>query len=386
MSSAIIDFDLEEYQGRLSRFQRLLGDAGIGGVIISSEANHRYFTGHASDRWFNWSRPIFSVIPTAGWPIMVVNSTERSTAERTSWLTDIRTYRGLTHDIGPAIDLLHDVLVEKGLTKGGLGFELGLAHRLGMPLKDYVDLTSRLPNVVPKDATSQIWQMRMSKSAVELARMQEATRITDEAIRAARAHINEGSREIDIKRWFEDFALRNRARPGIIIVRAKLQAALTFPSGEASITPGDLVYVDTGCIVHGYWSDYNRYFNVGKVDTTLLGARERMWDLTEGIFPAIRAGNTIGDLYAAYEKGLAHCGIPHQPAPLGRIGHGIGLDQMEHPSIAEKDKTVLVPGMTLCIEPNAAIPDVGLMIMEEEIVVTETGYRLLNERAPRSLN
>jgi Xaa-Pro dipeptidase len=108
-----------------------------------------------------------------------------------------------------------------------------------------------------------------------------------------------------------------------------------------------------------------------------------LWDLTELIFQALRPGNTVGDIYSAYKRGLKACGLPEQPAVFGRIGHGIGLDQVEPPSITEGDDRKLVSGMTLCIEPNCLVPEIGLLIAEEQIVITETGYELLNKRASR---
>jgi Xaa-Pro aminopeptidase len=83
---------------------------------------------------------------------------------------------------------------------------------------------------------------------------------------------------------------------------------------------------------------------------------------------------------------------PHGGAatPIGRMGHGLGLDITEPPSIAPDDKTVLEVGMVLTIEPSLVLPPgtgAGrrLMVHEENIVVTEQGCRLLTRRAAPEL-
>jgi Xaa-Pro dipeptidase len=60
----------------------------------------------------------------------------------------------------------------------------------------------------------------------------------------------------------------------------------------------------------------------------------------------------------------------------GRIGHGVGLLTTERPSIALYDDTELQAGMVLAVEPGKVTPD-GIFHMEENVVVTETGYEII---------
>ena len=62
--------------------------------------------------------------------------------------------------------------------------------------------------------------------------------------------------------------------------------------------------------------------------------------------------------------------------PIKRIGHGIGLEATTPPSVNMLDETVLVPGMTIAIEPRVVF-DIGGLLLEESVLVTETGHELL---------
>ena len=69
----------------------------------------------------------------------------------------------------------------------------------------------------------------------------------------------------------------------------------------------------------------------------------------------------------------------------GRSGHGIGLDYTEPPSVHVDEVALAEPGMVLCLEPNRCIAGVGNLTAEEEVVITETGARLLSPPFPTEL-
>jgi Xaa-Pro aminopeptidase len=70
---------------------------------------------------------------------------------------------------------------------------------------------------------------------------------------------------------------------------------------------------------------------------------------------------------------------------VGRLGHGLGMQLTEPPSNMPDDHTVLTANMVLTLEPGMTFAADRVMVHEENIVITETGAKLLSRRAPASL-
>ena len=70
---------------------------------------------------------------------------------------------------------------------------------------------------------------------------------------------------------------------------------------------------------------------------------------------------------------------------VGRLGHGLGMQLTESPSITAFDTTVLQAGMVMTLEPGIIYGDGRLMVHEENIVVENSGARLLTKRASPSI-
>ena len=70
---------------------------------------------------------------------------------------------------------------------------------------------------------------------------------------------------------------------------------------------------------------------------------------------------------------------------VGRLGHGLGMQLIEFPSITPWDKTVLAPGMVLTLEPGMEFAPGRMMVHEENIVIREHGAELLSLCAPRDI-
>jgi len=112
-------------------------------------------------------------------------------------------------------------------------------------------------------------------------------------------------------------------------------------------------------------------------------AQETVWQATEAGLTTARPGATFADLFHAMQGVMAAGGAAD--ANVGRLGHGLGMQLTEFPSITPWDRTLLVPGMVLTLEPGMEFAPGRMMVHEENLVVREGGPELLTVRAPREL-
>ena len=155
--------------------------------------------------------------------------------------------------------------------------------------------------------------------------------------------------------------------------------------GDQTLREGDLVLIDTGCLVQGYNADITRTYVFGEP----TGEQRRIWDIEHAAqgaaFDAVRPGvpcETIDNVArAVLEKhslgpNYALPGLPH------RTGHGIGLSIHEPPYLVRGDKTPLAPGMCFSNEPMIVLPDDFGIRLEDHFYVTEDGAAWFTQPSP----
>jgi Xaa-Pro aminopeptidase len=146
---------------------------------------------------------------------------------------------------------------------------------------------------------------------------------------------------------------------------------------------GDMVYIDAGCAVAGYWCDFDRTGVVGGPTAQQLEAQRIANETTSLGVDMVRPGAGTCDIARACKTALARFPFPIT-SNIGylaaRIGHGEGLAIVEPPNLADYENTVLEPGMVITIEPGVAT-EFGVFHVEQDVLVTETGHEVLSTAA-----
>ena len=140
---------------------------------------------------------------------------------------------------------------------------------------------------------------------------------------------------------------------------------------------------DTGSVFDGYSSDFDRYYAFDEADEAARRAYETIWEATEAGLSVLRPGTTTSDLWAAMAEVLSQGGSLDNP--VGRLGHGLGMQVTEWPSNTRDDGTVITDGMVLTLEPGLAWEPGKMMLHEENVVVRADGPELLSRRAPAEI-
>ncbi len=375
------EFTEAEIRQRWERARHLMRREGINALLITGEFNYRYLTGHWSGRASFRSRPMFLLLPRNGEPCLVITSVEVDQARTTAWVPDIRYIvapRGSNDYMGPAVDLVIRALGEQGLDRGRIGCELGVQQRIGMPVEEFQRLMATLGKASFVDASALLWELRTVKSDAEIGYVRRSAAVTSGAYRRCLRAVRPGMTERDLFRSLAIAMLEQGAdSPGYIPVNADIR--LPVPAGATGrrISAGAVVHVDAGCIIRGYWSDFSRAVAVGEVPTLYRRGYAILRTVMHDCIATLRPGIPLRSIPAYFQTALEKEG--YWERGVGRMGHGIGLEQPEPPSLDFANDGTTTCGMVLCIEPRLVFEDGSRLVLEEEVLITDGGYALLSE-------
>jgi len=378
------DFPPREFKRRCERAWQIMRENKIDALLLTSESNYRYFTGHRTQFWVSQARPMFALIPVGRWPVALVADVEGSVIRSTSWLTDIRTWVGFADD---GLPILADIISEIGLASGRIGVDFGNEMRLGMPIPAFRKLEALVPKAKMIDGSPILWKLRMVKSLAEIAYIRQACNANEKGFRSAWRQARVGMTERELLR-----------RTAIAMLQAGADKVLWLPMnagagnyGKLSMEPterklraSDTMWIDACVTVHGYWSDSNRVAALRQASERQRTAYRRIWDVTRACVEAVRPGIPISDIIKVRDKAYERLGFVEPGTRSGRMGHGSGLDITEPPSVGSHDHTVLESGMVLHIEPRMIYP-YGCFQLEEVVAITKTGFDLLSPPAPKAI-
>jgi Xaa-Pro dipeptidase len=246
-------------------------------------------------------------------------------------------------------------------------------------------VTSRTGASELVDIAPEIRRLRLRKDAGEIETLARAAAITDEAFVRALARLRAGASEIEVALMFG---------AAIGELGASLSFATLAQSGPNSAMPhlepssrklskGDLVLLDFGAAVDGYKADSTRMAVIGEPTARHREIHDVVLRAHDAAIAAVRPGVMTGEVDAAARRVIDAAGYGKNF--FHRIGHGLGLEAHEDPSLDPGSTTPLEAGMVFTIEPGVYVPGYGGVRIEDDVVVTEDGVRVLT-KADRSLH
>jgi Xaa-Pro dipeptidase len=356
--------------------------AGLDALLITSQANFTYVTGYRTPSWLIKSRPLMALVPSTGAPIAILSATHAGDLEASGPPLRLHTYSGFEEE---ATDGLIGLLQTERLTSARIGIESGREQRLGMPLIEFGRLTQELERAELRDAASALWKVRMIKSDNEISRLRTAGQIAGEMYESLLRELQPGWTEKDVYRYIAVATLeRGGDAPGYVTITAGpggYHRSNAWPR-ERRIERGELFWVDVAATFDGYYSDYTRCAAIGSASAAQRDAYQLVLEMLDGAVAAVRPGAEPRAIMAAASKAGERKGMNLRVA--SRVGHGVGLDLTEPPSLSAEDRTPLVPGMVLAVEPGM-LAEHGWYHLEENVLVTGQGCELLSAPQPREL-
>ncbi|UCD81011.1 MAG: aminopeptidase P family protein [Desulfobacterales bacterium] len=370
----------EEYVSRQNRAQKLMQAADIQALLVTDPTNLFYFTGASYFGEMSYPRPAALLIPREKEAMLLTHDFHLAVP----WQGDVREYP----KVGELpVDMLKDMFSDAGCESGRIGMELGREQRLGMSYSDFRKVRAALPEIIPVDAAGMIWDTRMQKSDAEIAIIQQACKIHDDVFKKVFDAVKAGMTTREIEQLFRMAIAESESDSGwaVVCVGDFDEHQASGPTHPDKVLQADaLLWVDLGIVLRGYHTDYCRGLVVGALSET----RKELWDKVQQVLLAgiesVKAGIPVSAVYQAQLSKAEELGLDMQTWKARRFGHGSGLHTTEPPYISGDDHTILKQGVILHIEPGCIQKD-GIYVREEQVLVTETGCKVLSN-APWQLS
>lgn len=350
----------------MDRISEQLQEKGIDALLVTNSYNRRYISGFTG---------------TSGLCLLASSVRELLTdfryVEQALEQTKANGFTVVRHGADMLATVAEQV-AKYGVKK--LGFE-----KNDVSYAMYEQLCAAMPDIELLPVSGMIEEMRLIKTAREIAIIQEAADIADRAFTHMLDFIKPGRTELEVSNELEFFMRGQGATSSSfdIIVASGVRSAL--PHGVASekiIEKGDMITLDFGAYYNGYCSDITRTIAVGEPG-------EKMREIYEIVLKAqlhgvahVKAGMTGKEADALTRDIITAAG--YGPQFGHSTGHGIGLEIHEAPGLSFRNDAVLRPGMVVTVEPGIYLEGIGGVRIEDDVVITESGCDILT-KSPKEL-
>ncbi|PKN08945.1 MAG: peptidase M24 family protein [Deltaproteobacteria bacterium HGW-Deltaproteobacteria-8] len=355
--------DRTVFENRRQRLKALLVAEGVPALLVSHPANRFYLSGfELHDSQCNES---------VGWLVITAR-------DRDALFTDAR-FTDAALRLWPQEDLCiygagkHAAMGEflKGRGVTCLGFD-----PKAVSVFDHERLREQFA-LVP--AGGLVERLRLVKEPGEVELLRAACGLNHRIMRALSDVLVPGMSEAEaawqIERLFREAGAEGLSFPSIVGVDKNAALPHAIP-GDTRIARDCLVLVDAGCRLSGYCSDQTRTYWVGREPSERFQETKRLViSAQKAAMDVIKPGVRMAEAYGAAHRVFEDAGVAGQFTHS--LGHGIGLETHEGPSLAPRTEGVFAPGMVVTVEPGLYDPAWGGVRWEYMVVVTEEGCKAL---------
>lgn len=260
---------------------------------------------------------------------------------------------------------------------GTVGFEAK-----GLLVSQWEPLQKASPGVRFAPADHLLEGLRRIKDADEIAAMRTSCALNHKLM----AHVEQLLPQLgdettettlawEIEKFFRENGASELSFSSIVAYNANAAKCHCIPSENVQLRPGGMVLVDVGCRLGNYCSDQTRTFWLGdKPSDVFATTMEQVREAQRRGIAAIRAGVRACDVYAAAYSFFEAQGVADKFTH--GLGHGIGLETHETPSLNRRNELVLQPGMVVTVEPGLYYPEWGGIRWEYMALVTDEGCEI----------
>ena len=244
------------------------------------------------------------------------------------------------------------------------------------------ELTRKLKPARLKPTTGLLAEARLVKDASEIRCIERAIATAESAFGATRRHVKPGATEREIAAELVYRMQRAGASGASFEPTVAVGANAALPHarpGATRVRASQAVLIDWGARVDGYCSDLTRVVELSRVPAKVREIRDVVLEAQRAGIDAVRPGASSREVDKAARDVIERAGYGNR---FGHgLGHGIGLDIHEGPRLSPQSDATLAAGMVVTIEPGIYIPGIGGVRIEDDVLVTRTGHRVLTNLA-----
>ncbi|MBE9917904.1 aminopeptidase P family protein [Paenibacillus donghaensis] len=372
-------FPLEEYQLRIAKVRQEMVKNRLDALLIYGAPG--WLNGDV--RWIsNFITALGStvvVLPIEGEPMLTTNSIFHSAPMQSfvhqTWIKDVR----------PA-HLPGTVKSPQGIGKHVVSFlqerklenaHIGLVGEMFFAAPVLEDIRSKLPKAEFVSGSGAYLAAKQIKTPREIAVMEHAGKATAAGLEAAMDLAKPGVSELELSAAAHQAMAGMADWIGHCMIASGPRSGLKhlYPS-QRKLEDGDMVFLDMGVHYQGYNTDTARTLCAGMIGKKQREVLQCGLDMFEAVLNAAKPGVRVTDLQDLAQSIAENSGYGEYYWPTG-FGHGIGTNVAELPDLHWQSGTVLQAGHVFALEPMIVIHGFGCGVIEDQILITETGARSL---------
>jgi Xaa-Pro dipeptidase len=395
MGYRIVAMTTDIHAQRLTALQALLAERGIDLAVLQFATDLYYYTGS--------TQPLYLLVPRTGEACVLARKALARIEEEAPGYP-LYPFAG-SKDLAAVFGKYPAVRV---------GFTLDT-----LSAASFQRLLPFFPGAEVVDLAADIRALRMVKDEAEIAILTRAGHIMAMVPELVRTHLRPGVTELALSAALEyafrlaghDLLIRSRREGvemsacGICVAGARtlagskfegiaggvgLSPAVPYGATRTVIAPGEPILIDIAFVLEGYHLDQTRMACLGAPAAEVTRAYDAMLDVQAAVFAALRPGTPWEEVYTLAANRAAALGYADTFMGRGReqvkfVGHGVGLELDEPPVLAPKLRATLAANMTLAIEPKVALPNLGVIGIEDTVVIREGGIERLTVCPPEMI-
>jgi Xaa-Pro aminopeptidase len=350
------------YRRRLAALRKRIDEAGVDGLLVSYPADQFYLTGAVLE-------DSAVLVATGSRRVVIVTDSrfDEQVAQQSPWVSKLLRTESL---VGAIVETAADLHIAR----------LGMDEH--MSLGQFDMLSKKVGTGKPhlKMTRGLVLTGRAIKDDDEIATIIKAIRVAERGYLATLPMIQPGVAEQDVAAELE-YQMRKAGGAGVafepIVASGKRGSLPHARASSVKVRANQPLLIDWGARVGGYCSDLTRVRRIGTIPPAIREIYPIVAEAQLAGIAAIKPGVTGRVVDRAAREIIEKAGFGPQ---FGHgLGHGVGLDVHEQPAFSSRSEDVLKPGMVITVEPGIYLPGVGGVRIEDDVLVTETGNRVLSK-------